>query len=120
SVSISSTTSGPAVISATGTNVSAQTNVDFIATHPSAIAVQPNPSVIDVNAQSTITAVVRDAHNNLVEGQSVAFTLSDITGGSLSRASVLTNAQGEAQTIYTASSTTSAANGVGVTASVQG
>jgi hypothetical protein len=100
--------------------VSTQTNVDFIATHPAAIAVQPSPSVIDVNAQSTITAVVRDAHNNLVEGQNVAFTLSDITGGTLSLASVLTNAQGEAQTIYTASSTTSAANGVGITASVQG
>jgi hypothetical protein len=120
SVSISSTTSGPAVISATGTDVSTQTNVDFLATHPAVIAVQASPSVIDVSAQSTITAVVRDANNNLVEGQNVTFTLSDITGGTLSLASALTNNQGLAQTIYTASSTTSATNGVSVTAAVQG
>jgi hypothetical protein len=119
-VNISSTTSGPAVISATGSGVSAQQDVDFVATNPSAIAVQASPDTIDVNAQSTITAVVRDAHNNLVEGQTVTFSLTDITGGTLSLASALTNNQGEAQTIYTASSGTSATNGVTVTAAVQG
>lgn len=120
SVSISSTTSGPAVISATSTDVSTQTNVDFIATNPTAIAVQASPSTIPVSSQSTITAVVRDVNNNLVEGKLVTFTLSDITGGTLSLASALTNSQGVAQTIYTASTTTSATNGVGVTATVQG
>ncbi len=120
SVSISSTTSGPAVISASGTGVSTQVGIDFIAINPAAIAVQASPSTINVSAQSTITAVVRDASNNLVEGKLVTFSLSDVTGGTLSLASALTNSQGVAQTIYTASTTTSATNGVGVTATVQG
>ncbi len=120
SVTISSTTSGPAVVSATGTGVSTQTSIDFIATNPSAISVQASPSTIPVSGQSTITAVVRDPSNNLVEGHSVTFSLADVTGGTLSLASALTNSQGVAQTVYTASTTTSANNGVGVTATVQG
>lgn len=120
SVTIKSTTSGPAVISATGTGVSTQTNVDFIATNPTAIAVQASPSTIPVSGTSTVTAVVRDPSNNLVEGRLVTFSLQDVTGGTLSLASALTNSQGVAQTIYTASSTTSATNGVGITATVQG
>ncbi|HEV7611377.1 MAG TPA: Ig-like domain-containing protein [Steroidobacteraceae bacterium] len=120
SVTISSTTSGPAIISATGTGVSTQVGVDFIATTAAAIAVQASPSTVSVSAQSTITAVVRDAANNLVEGKLVTFSLSDVTGGTLSLASALTNSQGVAQTIYTASTTTSATNGVAVAATVQG
>lgn len=120
SVMISSTTSGPALISATGTNVSTQTSVDFIATNPTAISVQASPSTIPVSGQSTITAVVRDPSNNLVEGRLVTFSLADVTGGTLSLASALTNSQGVAQTVYSASTTTSANNGVGVTATVQG
>jgi Bacterial Ig-like domain (group 1) len=120
SVSISSTTSGPAVITASGTDVSTEITIDFIATTPSNIAVQASPSTIGISAQSTVTAVVRDASNNLVEGKMVAFSLTDITGGTLSVASALTNSQGVAQTIYTASTTTSAQTGVTVTATVQG
>ncbi len=119
-VMISSTTSGQAVISASGTGVSTSTNVDFIATNATAIATQASPSTINVGAQSTITAVVRDPDNNLVEGKLVSFELQDVTGGSLSVASSLTNDQGVAQTIYSASSSTSATNGVVVTATVQG
>ncbi|GAC1310639.1 MAG: hypothetical protein NVSMB10_18460 [Steroidobacteraceae bacterium] len=120
SVSVSSTTSGPAVISATSTGVSTQLTIDFIATTPAVVAVQASPATVSVSAQSTITAVVRDAANNVVEGTLVTFSLSDVTGGSLSLASALTNNQGVAQTIYTASNTTSANNGVTVTATVQG
>jgi hypothetical protein len=120
SVSVSSSTSGPAVISATGTGVSTQLGIDFSATTPAVVAVQASPSTVAVSTQSTITAVVRDAANNLVEGKLVTFSLTDISGGSLSLASALTNNQGVAQTIYTASTTTSATNGVTVTAAVQG
>ncbi len=67
-----------------------------------------------------MTAVVRDANNNLVEGQTVTFaTIGDTTGGTLSVASAITDAQGRAQTVYTASTTTSATNGVVVRATVQ-
>jgi hypothetical protein len=120
SVTISSTQSGPAVITATGTGVSAQTNIDFVATSPATVVLQASPSTVAIQGQSTLTAVVRDASNNLVEGVVVSFTLTDITGGSLSVASAPTDSQGRAQTVYTASSTTSSKNGVTVTASTPG
>ena len=120
SVSLSSINSGPGVVTASATGVSTQVTVDFLATNPTAVATQASPSTIVVNTQSTITAVVRDPANNLVEGQTVNFSLADVTGGTLSLASALTNNQGVAQTIYTASSTTSGNNGVAITAKVQG
>jgi hypothetical protein len=120
-LTISSNTAGPAVVSATGNGVTAQTSIDFVATNPTAIAVQASPATIQTQAQSTITATVRDVNNNLVEGQVVNFAIQqDPTGGSLSVASATTNAQGQASTVYTASSTTSAANGVVIGATVQG
>lgn len=119
-VTISSTSAGPAVIQASSTGVSAQVQMDFVATTPTQINVQASPSSIKTQGQSTITAVVRDAQNNLVEGRTVTFTLTDTTGGTLSSASAVTDAQGRAQTTYTASTTASATNGVRVDASVQG
>lgn len=119
-VTVSSTNAGPATISATGSGVSTQVDVDFIATAPNNINVQASPSTVATQGQSTITATVRDVNNNLVPNQTVDFTLTDLTGGSLSAATAITNAQGEATVVYTASSTTSATNGVTVTASVQG
>ncbi len=120
-VTISSTTSGPSVISANGTGVSAQVSIDFIATTPAAVAIQASPSTIATQGQSTLTATVRDANNNLVEGKVVNFAITqDATGGSLSVASATTNAQGQASTVYTASTTTSARDGVVIQAGVQG
>ncbi len=121
SVTISSTTAGPAVISATGNGVTAQLTINFIATTPTSVAVQASPSTIVTQGQSTITATVRDANNNLVQNQVVNFSISqDSTGGSLSAASATTDAQGQASTVYTASTTTSASNGVIISATVQG
>jgi len=120
-VSIQSNTAGPAVVSANATGVSAQVSLDFIATNPTAIAVQASPATIPTQGQSTITATVRDANNNLVEGKVVDFSITqDSTGGSLSVASATTNAQGQASTVYTASTTTSAKNGVVIGATVSG
>jgi hypothetical protein len=62
---------------------------------------------------------VRDALDNLVEGQAVNFnTVGDTTGGTLSSASGITDSQGRAQTVYTASATPSATNGVVIQASI--
>ncbi len=120
-VSISSTTSGPAVITASGAGVSAQTTIDFVATTPSQISVQASPASISTQGQSTITATVRDAQNNPVQGQTVTFTLTnDTTGGQLAASAATTDAQGIASTVYTAGATTSGANGVTITAAVQG
>lgn len=104
------------VVGGTTANVSAQ----FIATVPASIDVQPDAFTIPANSPDKITAVVRDANNNLVTNAVVAFSLVDTTGGTLSVPSAVTNQQGRASTTYTAGSSSSASNGVHVTATVQG
>lgn len=119
-VTISSNTAGPSVISATGTGVSAQLTIDFVATTPATVAVQASPASISPQGQSTITATVRDANDNLVEGVWVDFNIvQDATGGTLAVASAQSNAQGQATTTYTASTTSSATNGVVISATVR-
>ena len=121
SVTISSTNAGPAVITATNAaGTSTQVEVQFIADAPASIDVQANPFTIGPNEQSQITAIVRDAANNLVTNAVVQFDLQDVTGGQLSVATASTDLQGRATTFYTSSQTTSANNGVEVTATVQG
>lgn len=125
-VTISSTTAGPAIISATAidgsgkTVATAQVVIYFIATVPNSVSVQASPSAVAIKGQSTLTATVIDAANNPVQGATVDFTLTDSTGGSLSAPTAVTNAQGVASIIYTASTGSSAPNGVVVTAQVQG
>ena len=118
-VTITSTTAGPSIISASAGGVTAQVTVDFIATNPSSVSVQASPSTVVVQGQSTITATVIDPANNPVQGATVDFTLTDPTGGSLSQASAQTNAQGQATISYTASSGASAPNGVQIAAKVR-
>jgi hypothetical protein len=119
-ITVSSTTAGPGVITASGTGVTAQLQVNFVATVPSQINIQASPDTVETSGQSTITAVVRDAQDNLVDGETVDFQLTDKTGGSISVATAVTNTQGVAQTVYTATGTASGSNGVSVTATVQG
>ncbi len=119
SVSISSTGAGPSIVSASGTGVTAQISLDFVAVTPSQIAVQAGPATVAAGGSSTISATVRDAANNLVEGATVDFQVqTDPTNGGLSAASAVTNAQGIAQTVYTAGNSSSGANGVTVKATV--
>jgi hypothetical protein len=117
---ISSATAGPAVVSASATGVTATLALTFEATVPASVNVQASPTTIPTQGQSAITAIVRDASGNLVANQTVDFQLTDVTGGSLSAGSATTDIQGQAQIVYTASSTQSAANGVQITATVQG
>jgi hypothetical protein len=127
-VSISSTSAGPATITASGPNntPSASLDVVFVATTASSIAVQAVPSVVQfttnspgqTNNISTITVVVRDTSNNLVKNASITFTLTDATGGFLAAGSAITDVSGMASVNYTAGTTSSAQNGVVVTATV--
>ena len=120
SVTISSLSAGPSVVNASGTGVSTQLNLTFVADNPSQIAVQAGPASVSVQGQSTITALVRDAANNLVQGATVTFQITaDPTNGGLSTATAITDAQGSAQSVYTAGNTSSGANAVVVSASVQ-
>ena len=118
---VASTNAGPATLSATtDSSTTALRPIEFVATTPASMNLQASPTTVTTAGQSTITAVVRDANNNLVKNKTVVFTLSDVTGGTLTVGSSTTDSQGRAQTIYTASGTTSAASGVTITGTVQG
>jgi Bacterial Ig-like domain (group 1) len=120
-VSIRSANAGGASLTASTDNgPSTQRAVEFIATVPDSLEVQADPFTIAPNEQATITAILRDPNNNLVKNQVVVFQLDDVTGGSLAVGSAETDSQGRAQTVYTASSSTSASGGVVITAFVQG
>ena len=120
-VTIRSANAGGASITATTDGgPTTQRAVEFIATVPDTLDVQADPFTIAPNEQATITAIVRDPNNNLVKNREVIFQLDDVTGGSLSVGSANTDSQGRAQTVYTASSSTSASEGVVITAFVQG
>lgn len=121
SVTLTSATAGEAVVTATNANGgSTQRRVIFVASAAASVSLQANPFTVAINQSSTLTATVRDAANNLVAGKTVVFSLTDTTGGSLNVGSAVTDGQGRARTVYTASSATSASNGVRVTVTVQG
>lgn len=117
---VSATTAGSAVITATAGSSSATLPLEFVAATPASIDVQASPFSIGPNETSTLTATVRDAAGNLVKNKVVVFTLTDVTGGTLSVGSATTDSQGKAQTVYTASSATSASQGVKISAALQG
>lgn len=119
-VSVSAANAGGAVVSASSGASSAQVAIEFVASTPSQIEVQPSVFTLATTQTSNITAVVRDAAGNLVKNKTVVFTLDDVSGGTLSRGSAVTDSQGRAQTVYTAGSSTSANEGVKITATVQG
>lgn len=121
-VTVNSANAGPAVVTATTPAPELTTttlSLEFVADVADSIEVQADPFTISPNEQSAITAIVRDPNNNLVKNKVVVFVLDDVTGGSLSVASAITDSQGRAQTFYTASNSTSASEGVIITATVQ-
>jgi adhesin/invasin len=115
---ICSDNAGPAVISATAgpAGPSSQISIEFVATIPTSLILQATLTSLAVNQQSVITAVLRDAQNNLVKNQTVSFSLTDVSGGQIFPASAVTDSFGRASTIYTAGAVPSANNGVGITA----
>ena len=129
-VLISSTTAGPATITATGTGTpppAATLSVTFVATTASSISAQAIPGTVAVttgspgqtNNTSTIQVVVRDAANNLVQNAGVTFTItSDPTAGQLAAPKAVTDVTGTASVTYTAGGVSSPQNGVIVTVRV--
>jgi hypothetical protein len=121
STTITSANAGGAVIVASSSQLSkptASVAVEFVATTAAAIAVQASPATLPINESSVISAIVRDPAGNLVKNKVVDFTLTDISGGTLSAASAVTNSQGKASVTYTASGVSSADKGVHIDATV--
>ncbi|GAB3263124.1 hypothetical protein GCM10027296_38350 [Chitinimonas naiadis] len=115
---IQASTAGGATITAAYGPVSSQYQVEFVATTPDKIALQVEKSTVAPNGNTSITATVRDAKNNLVKNQTVSFNLSDTTGGTLSVAKGVTDSFGQTSTTYTAGSAASSKDSVVITAMV--
>ncbi|MGL4603002.1 MAG: Ig-like domain-containing protein, partial [Iodobacter sp.] len=118
SVTVSSTTAGASQITATASGISNNYNVEFVAITPTKVVVQPDSAVVRAGASTSITAIVRDASSNLVKNQVVNFNLIDPTGGRLSIGSGITNSSGQTSTNYTAGNSSSAKDGVTITATL--
>lgn len=127
-VNISSTNAGPSTVTAWVTSgPSATKPINFVATVPATINLQTDKSSIgpndpgQTNEQATLTATVRDANNNLVKGKTVRFSITqDISGGTLTSATAVTDSLGKASTTYISSSATTAKDGVVIQALVDG
>lgn len=127
-VTITSATAGPATITASGPGGTPAATLDviFVATSASNATVQAVPGTVQVtsgsaaqtNNRSIITAVVRDAANNLVKNASVSFNLVDPSGGSLQSSTGITDVSGITSVTYVAGPISSAQNGVTITATV--
>lgn len=125
SVTVSSTTAGPAIITASGPSGTPAATIDvvFVATSASSVTAQAVPGTVQVTTgstsqtsnSSTISALVRDAANNLVKNASVSFTItSDPSGGRLTSSTGTTDVSGVASVTYIAGSTSSGQSGTGV------
>ncbi len=121
SVNIQSNNAGRATVLAQGEDamgdlVNARADIEFVATQVDNILIEASPSSIGPDGQkSTITAVLRDPSGNLVKGKTVNFTADDVSGGSISPATVVTDSNGIASTVYTSNTVTSE-NAITITA----
>ncbi len=127
-VTVASANYGPGLLVASITGgPSSQIAVEFVATTVSKLELQASPATIGTNnggltsEKSLITAVVRDANNNLVKNKTVNFTIvNDASAGSLSPASSVTDSFGTANSYFIAGASLSGLGGVTIRASVAG
>ena len=123
SAKLSSTTAGLATVTAQIVGVGSVTlPVEFVATVPATVTLQANPGAIAPNTtgstnQSTVAALIRDAAGNPVKDRQVNFTLiTDLSNGTLSSGSAITNSNGQASVQFIAGSTSTPNNGVEIKA----
>jgi len=118
---ISSATAGQTVIAATSSDgLSTSLTREFIATTPSYLNTQADPSLISPNGSSTIVAKIRDINDNPVKNKVIDFRLNDTVNGVLSASTAVTDSLGRASVSYTAGNSSSAKDGVKITTFIQG
>ena len=123
SVSVFSTSSGPAKITVQAASAAApQTDIDveFVATSPNAVRIDASASLVNVNETSTLTAFVTDALGNPVKNSVVSFSSADLKGGQLSPASAVSNSAGISTVTFTAGDSPTESDEIQVTATVDG
>jgi len=119
SVGISSSTAGPSVITATVSGgLAATRKIEFVATTPTSIIIQADNTQLRPQQETEITAVLRDAENNLVKGQPVTFSIvSDESNGQLRESQATTDSLGRATVTYEAGNSGTGDGGVVILAS---
>jgi hypothetical protein len=127
SATVRSTSAGPATIVAQTGSAQVTLVLNFLATAPSVLELQANPSAVAPNAagstnnQAALSAIVRDAEGNPVANRVVSFTaVTDPSSGTISPATAMTDASGTATAQFIPGATTTANNGVVIRATVQG
>jgi hypothetical protein len=126
STSASSTTSGPASIVARAGTAQALLPVTFQATKAATLVLQVNPGAVPPNSsgtgnQATLQATVRDLAGNPVAGSVVNFTaLADLSNGTISPGSGVTDTNGLVTVQFVPGALTTANNAVQIQATVQG
>ncbi len=124
-VSVSSLTAGPVTVSAQLGTARSSLTAAFVATVPASMVLQVNPAAVLPNAsgttnQSALTAIVRDAVGNPVQGVVVNFAaVTDGSNGSIAPGSATTDANGLATAQFIPGPLSTAANGVQIRATVQ-
>jgi hypothetical protein len=127
STAVSSTTAGPASIVATAGTSQALLPLTFVANQPATLVLQASPGAVAPNQagstanQATLQATVRDVNGNPVAGSVVNFTaLSDLSNGTISPGSGVTDANGMVSVQFIPGALATASNGVQIQAIVQG
>ena len=125
-VSVSSPTAGPVTVSAQLGTARSSLTAAFVATVPNNLVLQANPAAVLPNTsgsttnQSALTAIVRDAAGNPVQGVVVNFAaVTDGSNGSIAPGSATTDANGLATAQFIPGPLSTAANGVQIKATVQ-
>lgn len=113
-VDISSSTGGPALITATtSSGLTATRQIEFIATNPTSIIIRADNTQLRPQQETEITAVLRDTQNNLVKGLPVIFSIvTDESNGELLESQVITDSLGRATVTYRAGNTGTGNGGV--------
>ena len=99
---------GTIAVTAMASGFVASQSLSIVAGPPSAakFVLSANPTTVNAGGPSTLTAIVLDANDNPVVGQTVTFSIkTNTSGGSMTAATATTNASGIALGTYTGGNT---------------
>jgi hypothetical protein len=127
SAQVTSSSAGPASVSAQLGSTITTLPMSFVARIPESINLQVSSAALPPNTSATTTnqvelrATVRDAAGNAVKGVTVNFTaVKDLSGGRIKTGTAVTDANGLATDSFISGAVSTAANGVEIRATVAG
>lgn len=126
-VQVTSSSAGPATVSAQLNSTITTLPLNFVALTPASINLQASSAALPPNTSATTTnqvelrATVRDSSGNAVKGVTVNFTaVKDLSGGRIKTGTAMTDANGLATDSFISGAVSTAANGVEIRATVAG